>query len=200
MLLAHILAPLVKTRSKTTLLLYFNLDWNVNIANSAKRTMKEHTFSALLLLTLTPSVCWASLLLNCCTLLVYGRISCCISVMSSPQQVYRRRAADVNPSLTVHWSKSCSKKKKDEILLTNEWIRQSQINTLRGLQLRRGANARNVSLFSDIPWSSLLADMLLSRSQSRYVHFLSVIDCFFFIRRYLVRMLGPEMSKILRIC
>ena len=103
-------ASLVKTRLKTIPLFYFNLDWNVNIANSAERTMREHTISNLLSSTTTPSACWASLMLNCCILRVYGRISCCISVISSPLQVYRRRAADVNPSLIVQWSKSCSKK------------------------------------------------------------------------------------------
>lgn len=128
---AYPLASLVKTSFKAGLLFYFNLDWNVNIANSAKRTMREHTISNLLSSTTTPSVCWPSLMLNCCMLRVYGRISCCISVISSPLQVYRRRAADVNPSLTVQWSKSCSKKGWNFDI---KRVDQGKINTLRRLR------------------------------------------------------------------
>ena len=143
LLLARILLRrLWKPALKLPCFFYFNLDWNFNIANSAKRTMREHTISNLLSSTTIPPVCWASLMLNCCMLRVYGRISCCISVISSPLQVYRRRAADINPSLTVQWSKSCSKK---------EWnfdikrVDQGKINNLRRLRLQRRSNARNVS-------------------------------------------------------
>lgn len=58
------------------------------------------------------SFCCVSKLLLSSAVVAYGLTSCCTSVINSPQSVYRRRAADASPSLTVHWSSNYTTKVK----------------------------------------------------------------------------------------